>query len=75
MLAKVRRVTWTSLMYGPSLRFSRMRAKRVVVKWTMPSSSMGWFMRMSFLKARRSGHLEPKPSGGSMFFSMSYISV
>jgi hypothetical protein len=31
-------------------------------------------MRMSFLKASLSGHLLPKPRGGSMFFSMSYIS-
>ena len=60
--------------YKNVFQTSRMRAKSVVVKWTVPSSSIGWFIRISFLKARRSGHLLPNPSGGSIFFSMSYIS-
>ena len=57
------------------LRFSRIRAKRVVVNWTFPSVSTGMFIRISFLYASRYGHLFPKPSGGSMFLSMSNISV
>jgi hypothetical protein len=31
------------------LRFSLMRAKRVVVKWTLPSLSRGMFILISFL--------------------------
>ena len=53
---------------------SRISAKRVVVKWTVPSSSIGWFILINFLNAKRSGHLLPNPKGGSMFLSMSYIS-
>ena len=56
------------------LRFSRIKANRVVVKLTLPSWSNGIFILMSFLYAKRSGHFDPKPSGGSMFFSISYIS-
>lgn len=54
-------------------KFSRIRAKSVVVKPTLISSSIGIFIRMSFLYATRFGHLLPKPSGGSIFFSISYI--
>lgn len=57
------------------LRFSRMSANNVVVNWTLPSWSTGIFIRMSFLYAKRLGHLLPKPNGGSMFLSISYISV
>lgn len=57
------------------LRFSRMRANSVVVNCTLPSWSTGMFIRMSFLYAKRLGHLLPKPNGGSMFLSISYISV
>ena len=53
---------------------SLISANKVVVKWTVPSSSIGWFIRISFLKASLSGHLLPKPKGGSIFFNMSYIS-
>ena len=37
------------------------------------SSQLKHTYLMSFLKASLSGHFEPKPSGGSMFFSMSYL--
>lgn len=57
------------------LRFSRMSANSVVVNCTLPSWSTGMFIRMSFLYAKRLGHLLPKPNGGSMFLSISYISV
>lgn len=54
-------------------KFSRINANSVVVKPTLKSSSIGIFMRMSFLYATRFGHLLPNPSGGSMFFSISNI--
>jgi hypothetical protein len=56
------------------LRFSLMRANKVVVKCTFMSLSRGMFILISFLYANRFGHFPPKPSGGSMFFSISYIS-
>ena len=56
-------------------KFSRIKANRVLVKFTLPSSSTGMFIRINFLYARRFGHLLPKPRGGSMFFSISYIST
>ena len=51
------------------------RAKSVVVKLTRPSSSIGMFIRTRRLYDNRSGHLEPKPSGGSICFNRANISV
>ena len=56
----------SSMLLMKICRLIRMREKRVDLKWTFPSSSTGMFILTNRLYANRSGHLLPKPKGGSI---------
>ena len=57
----------SSMLLMKICRLILMRENRVDLKWTLPSSSTGMFILTSLLYANRSGHLLPKPNGGSIW--------